>query len=76
MDVWYFILVFQCEISEKAMLFTDFINDCGDDSDELEDICHQQNCTRGWRKCPGHSNYRCIPKWLFCDGKNDCIDNR
>ena len=28
----------------------------------------------GWRRCPGHANYRCIPEWLFCDGKDDCRD--
>jgi hypothetical protein len=22
----------------------------------------------------GHANYRCIPEWLFCDGKDDCRD--
>lgn len=34
----------------------------------------QRNCTNGWQRCPGRSNYRCIPKWLFCDGKDDCRD--
>ncbi len=28
----------------------------------------------GWRRCPGHANYRCIPEWLYCDGKDDCRD--
>lgn len=56
--------------------FSDFDNDCGDDSDEPAYMCRQRNCTTGWQRCPGQSNYRCIPKWLFCDGKNDCRDNR
>lgn len=34
-----------------------------------------QNCTIGWKKCPTRGNYRCIPSWLFCDGKDDCRDN-
>lgn len=38
-------------------------------------MCRQRNCTNGWQRCPGQSNYRCIPKWLFCDGKDDCRDN-
>lgn len=38
-------------------------------------MCRQKNCTTGWKRCPGQSNYRCIPKWLFCDGKDDCRDN-
>lgn len=46
------------------------------DSDEPAYMCRQRNCTTGWQRCPGQSNYRCIPKWLFCDGKNDCRDNR
>lgn len=37
-------------------------------------MCRQRNCTTGWQRCPGHANYRCIPKWLFCDGKDDCRD--
>lgn len=49
-------------------------NDCGDDSDEPAYMCRQKNCTTGWQRCPGHANYRCIPKWLFCDGKDDCRD--
>lgn len=28
----------------------------------------------GWQRCPGRNNYRCIPQWLFCDGKDDCRD--
>lgn len=52
----------------------DFDNDCGDDSDEPAYMCRQRNCTTGWSRCPGQSNYRCIPKWLFCDGKDDCRD--
>lgn len=39
---------------------------CGDDSDEPAYMCRQRNCTTGWQRCPGASNYRCIPKWLFC----------
>lgn len=38
-------------------------------------VCRQRNCTNGWQRCPGRTNYRCIPKWLFCDGKDDCRDN-
>lgn len=53
----------------------DFDNDCGDDSDEPAFLCRQRNCTNGWQRCPGRTNYRCIPKWLFCDGKDDCRDN-
>jgi len=52
----------------------DFDNDCGDDSDEPSHLCRHQNCTTGWKRCPGHANYRCIPEWLFCDGKDDCRD--
>ncbi|KAF0304339.1 Low-density lipoprotein receptor-related protein 2 [Amphibalanus amphitrite] len=33
-----------------------------------------RNCTEGWSRCPGWANYRCIPDWLFCDGKDDCRD--
>lgn len=37
-----------------------------------------RNCTQGWRRCPSLGNsqgyYRCIPDWLFCDGKPDCRD--
>lgn len=40
----------------------------GDDSDEPAYMCRQRNCTTGWQRCPGQTNYRCIPKWLFCDG--------
>jgi low density lipoprotein-related protein 2 len=36
-------------------------------------MCRQRNCTTGWQRCPGQSNYRCIPKWLFCDGKGGVI---
>ncbi|KAG8239825.1 hypothetical protein J437_LFUL019395, partial [Ladona fulva] len=36
--------------------------------------CRQRYCRNGWQRCPGLSNYRCIPKWLFCDGKDDCRD--
>ena len=52
----------------------DFDNDCGDDSDEPAHVCRNNNCTVGWRRCPGHANYRCIPDWLYCDGKDDCRD--
>ncbi|XP_064102114.1 low-density lipoprotein receptor-related protein 2-like [Macrobrachium nipponense] len=55
--------------------YCDLDNDCGDHSDEPAFLCRQQNCTDGWRKCPGNANYRCIPEWLFCDGKDDCRDN-
>lgn len=79
-DVWYAenkmkLLQESCFLKTKNFI-TDFDNDCGDDSDEPAYMCRQRNCTTGWQRCPGQSNYRCIPKWLFCDGKNDCRDNR
>ncbi|RWS16465.1 low-density lipoprotein receptor-related protein 2-like protein [Dinothrombium tinctorium] len=57
-------------------------DDCSDGSDEAREYCHNRdshrcrnkNCTTGWRKCPTRNNYRCIPSWLFCDGKDDCRD--
>lgn len=36
----------------------DFDNDCGDDSDEPAYMCRQRNCTKGWERCPGKTNYR------------------
>lgn len=41
-----------------ALWKCDFDNDCGDDSDEPSHQCRNQNCTVGWRRCPGHANYR------------------
>ena len=38
----------------------DFDNDCGDDSDEPAHQCRNSNCTQGWRRCPGHANYRSV----------------
>ncbi|QQP37704.1 Uncharacterized protein FKW44_018080, partial [Caligus rogercresseyi] len=49
-------------------------DDCGDDSDEVAFLCRNRNCTAGWKKCPSHGNYRCIPEFLYCDGKDDCRD--
>ncbi|KAK4308448.1 hypothetical protein Pmani_019855 [Petrolisthes manimaculis] len=47
--------------------------------EETEFTC---NANKQWgramcipKKCPGRTNYRCIPEWLFCDGKEDCRDN-
>lgn len=41
----------------------------------LHHFYRQKNCTAGWDRCPGRTNYRCIPRWLLCDGKDDCRDN-
>ena len=37
-------------------------------------ICRQRNRTAGWHCCPKWDNYRCIPQWLFCEGKDNCHD--
>lgn len=32
-----------------------------------------RKCVEGWWKCK--TNYRCIPNWQRCDGRDDCRDN-
>ncbi|KAK4336780.1 hypothetical protein RND71_043988 [Anisodus tanguticus] len=47
-------------------------DDCGDDSDESEELCADFKCdtTRKFQ-C---KNRKCIPVWQMCNGKDDCGD--
>ena len=46
-------------------------DDCGDNSDEDEDLCLNQQCTEEQFKC---ANGRCIHKYWKCDVDDDCGD--
>lgn len=47
-------------------------NDCGDNSDELQDLCNTIECdTRIRFRC---NNGLCILNWKVCDGHDDCGD--
>ncbi|OXA52981.1 low-density lipoprotein receptor-related protein 8 [Folsomia candida] len=46
-------------------------DDCGDMSDESEDLCGPQLCDPGEFLC---ENGNCIPERWICDGDNDCGD--
>ena len=47
-------------------------DDCGDESDETEAICHFINCDPDTRfRC---DNFKCIARWRLCDKKDDCGD--
>lgn len=36
-------------------------------------LTEARKCVEGWWKC--NTNYRCIPNWQRCDGRDDCRDN-
>jgi Low-density lipoprotein receptor domain class A len=47
-------------------------DDCGDGSDETENICHSIDCPADKRfRC---NNYKCIPRWRLCDKVDNCGD--
>ena len=41
----------------------------------MNEFTHSESreCQAGWWKC--ETNYRCIPDWQRCDGRDDCRDN-
>lgn len=51
----------------------DFENDCGDNSDEDEEMCSSQyrQCSESEFRC---NNNKCIPNRWRCDHDNDCGD--
>ncbi|XP_076289679.1 low-density lipoprotein receptor isoform X3 [Lasioglossum baleicum] len=65
---------FQCANNKKIPIswVCDKENDCGDHSDEAEEVCKDiHTCTETEFKC---TNGRCIPKTWQCDGDKDCTD--
>lgn len=62
--------MFECN-NQHCILFSrvcDGKNDCGDNSDESEQVCNR-NCTDDQFKC---NNGRCIPMDDLCDHVHDC----
>ena len=53
--------------------FCDFENDCGDNSDEVEEHCKDsyRECSESEFKC---KNGKCIPQHYRCDHDDDCSD--
>lgn len=51
----------------------DFNNDCGDNSDEEDEMCENKHrpCSEDEYRC---KNERCIPKKWRCDHDDDCAD--
>lgn len=51
----------------------DFENDCGDSSDEQEEVCKglYRGCSESEMRC---SNAKCIPNSWRCDHDDDCGD--
>lgn len=52
----------------------DFENDCGDKSDESQNLCkgEYRSCSESEFRC---TNGRCIPHHYRCDHDDDCGDN-
>ena len=52
----------------------DFENDCGDNSDEQDALCHgsYRECSESEFRC---ANNKCIPNRWRCDLDDDCGDN-
>lgn len=52
----------------------DFENDCGDNSDEQDAMCHgsYRECSESEFRC---ANNKCIPNRWRCDLDDDCGDN-
>lgn len=65
--------LFQC--NNTVCLRNDFLcdgdaDDCGDGSDEAEEMCSQFECDPSKKfQC---TNKRCIPLWQICNGFDEC----
>ena len=47
-------------------------DDCGDDSDESEELCKNFTCDKVQKfQC---NNFKCIPRYYVCNGEDDCGD--
>ena len=56
----------------KGNLVCDGVAHCNDESDELEEVCLNWNCTGGMWKC--ENNQRCISMHDICDSNTQCTD--